>query len=47
MGLIKQVVEFTDHFGQGLAEANREDAYDATGQMADNAGAGDLYSRAI
>jgi len=45
--LIKQVVEFTDHFGKGLAESNRENAYDATGQIADNAGAGDLYSRAI
>jgi len=45
--LIKQVVEFTDHFGRGLAEANRDDSYDAKGHMADSAGAGDLYSRAI
>lgn len=45
--LIKQVVEFTDHFGRGLAETNRDDSYDANGHMADVVGAGDLYSRAI
>ena len=45
--LIKQVVQFTDHFGKGLAENNREDSYDATGRLSDAAGAGDIYSRAI
>ena len=45
--LIKQVVEFTDHFGKGLADSNRDDAYDASGRKAGASGGGDLYSRAI
>ncbi|MBJ96263.1 MAG: hypothetical protein CMP23_17515 [Rickettsiales bacterium] len=45
--LIKQVVEFTDHFGKGLADSQREDSYDARGKLADMAASGDLYSRAI
>ena len=45
--LIRQVVEFTDHFGKGLAEANTEEVYDAKGARATTAGSGDLYSRAI
>ncbi len=45
--LIKQVVEFTDHFGQGLADANAEESYDSAGLRSEAGGSGDLYSRAI
>ena len=45
--LIRQVVEFTDHFGESLARSTQKESYDANGQLAELAGAGDLYSGAI
>ncbi|HCP44562.1 MAG TPA: hypothetical protein DIU15_00775 [Deltaproteobacteria bacterium] len=45
--LIQQVVEFTDHFGQGLAASTQDESYDQKGQHNDLTGSGDLFSGAM
>jgi flagellar biosynthesis/type III secretory pathway chaperone len=45
--LIGQVLEFTQHLGEGLVESTTEHAYDAQGQSADKQRSGELFRSSI
>lgn len=45
--LIAQVLEMTDHLGDGLADAARQDGYDAAGRTSDVLMSGELFNGAL
>lgn len=45
--LIAQVLEFSQHLGEGLAEQTTESAYDAQGRSAEQRRSGELFRRAL
>lgn len=45
--LIAQVLEFTQHLGQGLVTQTRNPGYDASGQASAQASSGELFRRSI
>ncbi len=45
--LIAQVLEFSQHLGEGLVESTTEHAYDARGQSAESQRSGELFRRSL
>ena len=45
--LIAQVLEFSQHLGEGLVESTTEHAYDANGQSAESQRSGELFRRSL
>ena len=45
--LIAQVLEFSQHLGEGLVESTTEHAYDAQGQAAESQRSGELFRRSL